>query len=691
MLEDLFKATSQVTSLKTTTTNDLIFSTKEDGIKIFNLNTSLLKAHFSDRFLNATVDATTFNKTATTMAYATQKAIYVLDLVKKEFLKVIPIESCVKKMSFDQSSKYLITGDENGRVLQYSYLVSTPLSRLCSLNVSAMTSTKNLLALGSDDGKVMIVDIYSRTNNIVFKDSISHINALSFLNDNLLLCGDDDGLVSVYSTIAKKLLKQIQTPLKAIDQMIILHDQNFVLLSSKTNYLSIIDLKTYKTVHKKVVEFKDTVVKIASISQNDIAVVLKNNEVKKLTLADENDLRSLILHNSLDEAYKLVESEPMLKYTKAYKELEDTYNTMYKKALVALNANDEKLASKILSMFVQTASKREQVRSLFRSYNHLDDLLSLYKYEKTAICYALVAKYKELENTAVFRKLEAIWREEFRSAQVDMLKGNTSKAESTMQKYKTVASKKEMVDLVLKQSEEFKKFLLALDKNNYTEAERIANTNKILTKIPPYQRLQNELEYKVEQIESFIYEGEIKKAKTAIVFIENIPNLKDKVESFLKECEDFEILKSHYEKNNFKACYQTLDSYPDLKKTQLGELLEKHWATLMQKCEDFALKGDIIGLKQALSELATLKSRVAKLGDLFRLTFHVKIKEYLALRNFRDVERTIYRYIDIFGLDYEIKELMKKYEHKKQIKLAITQDPSTNRDSWIDSDFVNFT
>lgn len=182
--------------------------------------------------------------------------------------------------------------------------------------------------------------------------------------------------------------------------------------------------------------------------------------------------------------------------------------------------------------------------------------------------------------------------------------------------------------------------------------------------------------------------GETQKAKTAIEFIRGIPSLKYRIEFFLKECEELDTLKTHYEKNNFKGCYETIDNYPDLKKTQLGELLEKHWANLMQKCEHFALEGNIIGVKKTLNELVGLRSRAAKVGDLFRLSFHVKIKEYLALRNFRDVERTIYRYTDIFGVDHEIKELMKKYELKTQTKLALTQEATTNRDSWIDSDFV---
>jgi hypothetical protein len=245
-----------------------------------------------------------------------------------------------------------------------------------------------------------------------------------------------------------------------------------------------------------------------------------------------------------------------------------------------------------------------------------------------------------------------------------------------------------MVQLILKQNEKFKKFLLALDERNFFKAHEIARENTILQRIPTYEKLKNELEFKLEQIELFLHSGDTKKAKETINVIQNIPYLKDKIEFFLDKCVQVELLNSYYEKNDFKACYETLDKHQYLQKTQLAQLLKKHWESLIQKCEYFALKGNVLAVKKTLGELVTLRSRVSKIGDLFRLAFHVKIKESLSLRNFKDVEKLIYRYSDLFGVDIEIKELMKKYEQKTQNKLALTQDSNITRDSWIDSNFV---
>lgn len=699
---DCLKTSSQITSLQKTYTNDLVFSTESDGVKIYSSQSCIIKHNFSNQFLNANVTAITFDKKGIILAYATQKAIYIANILDKEIIKIIPIDYKIQIMIFDESSKYIITGNNNGRVVQYSYLDSTPMSRLCSFPynekeekhkqeknyISALASRKNKIAVSGLGEKVVVIDIFSRTNNAVFLNSKSPICSLHFINDDLLVSANDEGMVTIYSIQERKILKEIQTPFTYINQIISIDAPNFILISSNTNFLSVIDLNTYLIVHHKLVEFNDTIVKIAKIDEKHIAVALKNKEVKMFVLTDYSDLRSLILHNSLDKAYELVENEPILKYTQAFVELEDVYNIIYKKAVLALNNQNESLAKELLKMFSSTKSKREQINSLFRSFRYYEDLKSLYKNDKIALSYALVSKYPELEHTPFFRKLEELWRIDFKNAQIDMLKGRFSKAKTTLDKYKTVIAKREMIDLVLKQNKEFVNFLIALDKHNYTKAIQIAKLNNILTKIPAYEKLQSEIEYKIDQIKTFIYQGDTQKAKTAMSIIQDITHIKDKMELFLKECEWLEILQSHYENNNFKKCYETIDNYPFLYKTHLGKLLERHWETLIEKCEYFALKGNIIGVKKTLGDLITLNTRVGKTGDLFRLCFHIKIKESLSKRSFRDVETLIYRYSDIFGIDHEIKELMKRYELKTNNKLALTHNSTTNRNSWIDSDFV---
>ncbi len=110
----------------------------------------------------------------------------------------------------------------------------------------------------------------------------------------------------------------------------------------------------------------------------------------------------------------------------------------------------------------------------------------------------------------------------------------------------------------------------------------------------------------------------------------------------------------------------------------------------MLKCEDFALDGNIIEIKKSLGELISTKTRADKIGDILRLAFYTKINILLKERNFNSAQNIIYSYIDIFGEDIEIKDIMKNFERFSSKKLAITQNQSGReaRYNWLNSELI---
>lgn len=110
----------------------------------------------------------------------------------------------------------------------------------------------------------------------------------------------------------------------------------------------------------------------------------------------------------------------------------------------------------------------------------------------------------------------------------------------------------------------------------------------------------------------------------------------------------------------------------------------------MIECENYALQGDIQSIKETLQELINIPTRVQRTGDLLRLSFYTKIKHLISKNKFKSAENIIYSYIDIFGLDTEIKTLMRTYEKLYGNKLAITanQNLMKERNVWLNSEFI---
>ena len=201
--------------------------------------------------------------------------------------------------------------------------------------------------------------------------------------------------------------------------------------------------------------------------------------------------------------------------------------------------------------------------------------------------------------------------------------------------------------------------------------------------------LKNEISETINDIELHVKTGEIEEAKKILSTLENIPDITQKIEQLHIECKYVLLLQGAYERDDFRACYEILDLHSSLKSTQLGELLEKHWSKIMQKCEEFALRGNIKDIKKTLGTLIDLPSRDNKIGDLLRVSFHVRVSTLLDKKEYKGAEAIIYTYIDIFGHDNEIDTLMKKFEKKSRRKLAITQfQKRPTRESWRESDII---
>ncbi|MCK4737271.1 MAG: hypothetical protein KAT10_01820, partial [Sulfurimonas sp.] len=155
-------------------------------------------------------------------------------------------------------------------------------------------------------------------------------------------------------------------------------------------------------------------------------------------------------------------------------------------------------------------------------------------------------------------------------------------------------------------------------------------------------------------------------------------------------CHNAQKLSEVYKNDDFKSCYKILDSHKSLNSTELGILLEKHYSKIINQCEEYALDGNIKDIKKTLGELISLPTRLNRVGDLVRVSFHVKIKLLISKKSFKAAETIIYSYIDIFGLDNEMSQIMKKFEKVSAHKLAITQigEERPTRDSWIHSSII---
>ena len=701
-IQSLLDTGSEVTALKVVDGNLIAFSTKLHGITLFSPQESEVKLNLASKYINAQTKAIAFSANTQLVAIADETHILVIHMPADELIMKIPTEGdIVEILAFDLSSSYIIAGTKNGRVLQYKQNDTSLLSRLCSFPysqdedrdkiqhnyVSALTFYKNKLACCGYGGAIFIMDLHSQSNKIVLTHNKIRSDALCFINEHIIVNGDVNGIIHVRSLQNKKMYKQISTPFSKIKHIILMPNKDYIMISGYTNSVAIIDIKNYKLIHAKYMEFSETIHSISIFDDETLIVALNNSQILNVKLASLRQLKSLILHNSLDIAYTLIASEPMLRNSLEHKELENKFNTIYLEAVDALIHRNKKLAKQLIEMFIHVPSKKLQIGQMFAAFDNYEKFQVHFLDKRYSLAYAMSSKFVALQHTWQYKKMEQGWRVAFKGAQKQVLLGREDNARIYLNAYITITSKRPLIQLILKQNREFIIFLKAVDEKDFLKVSQLAQKNEIFTQIPSYIALQEEIQMYLQEANDSIQKGEVDLAKKYLLKLESLPAVQEQVLALYEEANHVLELQKAYKENDFIACYNILDKYHTLESTELGLLLEKHWSKLINECETFAQKGNIKDIKTTLGELITLRARLNKVGDLLRLSFHVKIKILISKNSLKKAENIIYSYIDIFGLDNEIAAIMTRFEKISSLKLAITEEKSLriNRNHWIHS------
>jgi len=699
------KSRSEMTSFEVLEDDTLAFSTKIHGIKIFShKNCSSIK-NLSIELLNSKTSAIAFNSDGSLLAFANSKIISILDTQTKLLLQTIKtFEGEIEILSFVPKTKYLIAGGKHGRVMQYRYDGRSHLSRLCSFGqqiaqnksrinnnyVSALALKDNILAVSGYGGVISILKMNSYTNRYNIQASNVRINALCFLNDGRLVSGNVDGIISIHSLNKYQNIKNIRTPFINIHTIIQMPNKRYIMVSAESQNLILIDTFEAKVVSTDYLKFAENISNIKLTQTGNLLVIVNKKELYKVELPSAENIKSFLLHNSLDKAYELIEKDPMLQGTREHLRVEVMYTKLYEKAIEALMNSNIKEAHKLLEMFSDLECKRDEISSIFKAFEYYPRFKNLYLEKKHALSYAMAEKHPALKHTQQFKKMEEAFKESFTFAQKQILIGREDIAKEILSAYATVVSKKPMLQLVLNQNREFIEFLKAINEKKHTSIESLIKKNSSFKEIPSYISLQKEIQDAMKKIRTFIDIGKGEEAIECIKLHLDIPSIKDELLILYNDTKLLKKLQNSYEIEDFVSCYEILDSSHTLDSLELSKLLEKHWNQLMNKCEVFALKGDIKSIKSTLKELIKVKTRVDKIGDLLRLSFHIKIKGLIAKKAFKSAENIIYSYIDIFGDDSELQLIMRSYQKISQKKLAITlnQNKRLKRDNWLQSELI---
>jgi hypothetical protein len=688
---------SRVFQLALLNEETIAFSTRYHGASLYNTKEKKLLSHITHKHLNSQTIATTFSPNGRFIAFASPHVIYVLETQTSAPLQKISLANHgISTLFFDPDSHYLIVGTQDGRVLQYRIYTNSLLSRLCSFDTStskraveSFASFHNLLGCGAQNGTILVINLYAKANKIKIQAGHKAIKTLHFLDEDTLLSGDAEGVLTLHKFKEQTKVQNIHTPLEQISQILCIKESEYLLVHGGGYEIALIDSNKKKVIQAKFIQTSSPIEKII-LAGEDLFIAQSDSTLTRVNILSTDALYSAMLHNTLDEAYTLIEHNPLLQTTHYYKQLQERYKIAYTSALAAFQKRNKAEVLEYLQPYQKIKQTQEEVKLFLKAFDNYERFCDLCREEKYALAYALSTKYPLLRHLPPYQKMEQHWRQTLQQAQKHIIAGKINDAKELLHPFITVSQKRDIVKLILQENTLFLSFLKACESQNFFQATQLAQKHTLVKKLPNYLALEVLMQEKLTSIAKELKKGHVEKAEEMLLSLHGVTELQEELESLQRDCIALRELQRAYEHNDFARCYEILDTNLSLHTSQLALLLEKHWTKMIARCEEYALDANITQIKNTLGELLTLPSRLEKIGDILRLSFQRKITHLLDARMYHNAQNIIYSYIDIFGIDSEILEHMKHYEALAEKKLAITheQDARGQRDSWIYSSIV---
>ncbi len=293
------------------THNDIVFYIDTSN------NETLLRLNLK-QLIDATPSCITFSTNAQLLAIATKNKVLIISTAHTKIVQAIQLpHSFISALSFDPYSKYIFIATHEGRVFQYNIKSSLALSRVCSFgdtnkqnSISVIAVYENKFACANGSGEIIVIDFDSFTHKKTLHHNKVNIQALCFIDPYTLVSGNKEGILYIDSLLHNR-CKQIQTPSQEIQHIVRVNSQ-YVIFSSKSKHISLVDMQQNKLISSKFLSFEDRVKFISLQNNNELLIVLHNNKIIKNDFANTDRLKSLMVHNSLDSAFELTEKNKLL-------------------------------------------------------------------------------------------------------------------------------------------------------------------------------------------------------------------------------------------------------------------------------------------------------------------------------------------------------------------------------------------
>jgi hypothetical protein len=591
---------------------------------------------------------------------------------KKLIAKVNRHHGTVASVAIDPLSRYMFSGGDDGKTfaidVESGKLVFTLPPHADTINDIAFSRNGNWVATASYDRKISLYNIVTMTPKDKLKAHSAPVMKLKFFQKNKFLSIDKNSSAIVWDVYKSKVIKRLDGIHDDVTSVVVGLGETLLFLGTKLGYIIVYSLEDYQQISRSYIKITSPITTLEFDEDNHMLIVGTQDGFLMFydIFEGEEILQGYLKSQELSSFQKVVNENPLLKYTQAYDLLANFWENSLLKAKEYLQRGEREKAAALLQKFKHDPSKNRVIQKLMKDYQEFDKFLNYIKAGKIALAYSLANQYPIYKETQAYKDLEKRWRKALAQAQKYALNPRTlQQAKDILAPYRGSSEKTMFIQDVLTKVDVYKRFTQALANKKFRACSQLAKKYPFLKELPEYTALMNYADSLYMKIQKYLSENKFEAAEELLKVLQNFEDFEEEATELRSAIKRKIQFNNALREKDYATAYALMDEDEDLLETKEGEILQKRWNDAVSKANHYASVGDVAEVQSVLKKYESMPSKYMALATVYAFAYMMQLERALALGVEQEIlEKGIKNYVKFFGVTEAIESFFEKFKQK---------------------------
>ncbi|MDY0116887.1 MAG: hypothetical protein RBR59_04840 [Sulfurimonadaceae bacterium] len=619
---------------------------------------------FSHRVVSFSFDGAYFASLSTDK----QEAKLFNATTKKFITKIDRHHGKISCVGIDPQGRYMFSCGEDGK----TFVVDIKTKKLAytlpihrdSVEDIAFSPNSHYVATAGYDRYISLFNLVQITPKSELKAHSAPIVKLLFIGNKRLLSIDKKNIAIIWDIQKENVIARLEGIHD--DVLSLTCHEEFLFLGTKLGYVMVYDLKTYKQITHKYIKITSAITALTFDPLDNFLLVATEEGIvfRYFIYEGQEEMQSILEKKKYLLVEKMIVQNPMLIYTKTFLLFNALWERTLEKGIIYLQNKDIKSALAIFERFQKIPSRNKIIQKVLSQYSEYSKFITFIEQKKIALAYSLALQYPLLQETPLYLGMEDGWKRDFVIAQkLSLDEKNKEHVDLILAPYRGIAKKTKLIKDLLTKSSVYLRFRVALGQQDFVVVFELIKQNNFLKEFPEYEQLSAYSDSLYIKADKLLKEENTHAAVKIFRTLRNFPDYEREAREKIKEIEAKQKFFTAIEEKDTVTAYNLLAEYEELLSTKDGLFLQERWNQDLAVANNYALLGDIDGVKKALENYISISSKYRSLAIVFGWCYMTQLENAMEKEKSKlEIEKGIKNYVLNFGLTDQILSLSEIFE-----------------------------